>query len=125
MARSEETDCWAAAKLAASGCQSLSAGAKVILLSLHAKVFILPDAVENDPVRLQANEFVLHSDVMKPGRFSVDNKCVWKPKLVHEATVQAQSFIRVIVRQPVISPALMQKDSHCILLEEKSEQQGD
>ena len=53
---------------------------------------------------------------MEPGGFGVDDEGVGKPQLVHEATVQPQRLVGVIVGQAVIAPALPQEHRHGVIL---------
>lgn len=77
---------------------------------------LIPAAVENDAVGLQPDQLVLHGHVVKPRRFGIDDEGVGKPQLVHEATVQPQCLVGVIVGQAVIVPALSQEHGHGVFL---------
>lgn len=58
---------------------------------------------------------------MEPGRLGIDYESIWQPELVHKPAVQAQSFVGVVVRQTIVSPALVQKYCHGVFLwQEKS-----
>lgn len=75
-----------------------------------------PDAVQNDSIWLEPDKFVFHSHIMEPGRLGIDYEGIWQPELVHKSAVQAQSFVGVVVRQTVVSPALVQKYCHGVFL---------
>lgn len=48
-----------------------------IVFSQRDEMSDVPAAVQNDSVRLQAYELVLHRNVMKPGGFGIHDECVW------------------------------------------------
>lgn len=85
-------------------------------MSFYSVMKYIPAAVQNDSVRLQAYELVLHRNIMKPGEFGIHDERVWYPEFVYKAAVQTQSFICVVVGQTIISPALTQKHSHGVFL---------
>lgn len=86
--------------------------------SENNRLFI-PAAVQNDSVWLQADELVLHSYIVKPSRFGINNEGVGQPQLVHKPTVQSQSLVGVVVGQAVIVPTLPQEHCHGVFLSGK------
>lgn len=41
--------------------------------------FLIPAAVQNDSIGLQADQLVLHGDIVEPSRFGIDDEGVGKP----------------------------------------------
>lgn len=77
---------------------------------------LVPAAVQDDSVGLQADQLVLDSNIMKPSGFGIHDEGVRQPQLVHEAAVQSQRLVGVVVGQAVIVPALPQEYGHGVFL---------
>lgn len=74
-----------------------------------------PQSVEDGPVGEDADQPVLHSDVVEEGLLGVHDEGVRDPEELHQAPVQAQALV-ALEHQALIRPALAEKDGGGVVL---------
>lgn len=76
----------------------------------------LPQCIEDGPVGEDADQSVLHSDVMEERLLGVDNKGVRDPEKLHKSPVQAQALVS-LKHQPLVRPPLTKEYGGGVVLQ--------
>lgn len=81
------------------------------------EVFDSPQAVQDGPVRMEADHAVLHGHPMQEGLLVVEEVGVRQPQLVSHPVVQGQVERKVVVGQAFVPPALLEVHGDGVILE--------
>lgn len=77
---------------------------------------IPPQCIKNSPIREDANQPILHSDVMEERLLGVDDEGVRDPQQLHQPPVQAQALVS-LKHQTLVRPALTKEDGGGVVLQ--------
>lgn len=78
-----------------------------------------PQAVQDGPVRVEADHAVLHGHPVQKGLLVVQEVGVRQPQLVSHPVVQGQVERKVVVGQAFVPPALLEVHGDGVILGEK------
>lgn len=79
-------------------------------------LIIPPQRIQHSPVGEDADQPVLHGDVMEKGLLGVHDEGVRDPKELHEPPVEAQALVS-LEHQTLVRPALAEEYGGCVVLQ--------
>lgn len=86
-------------------------------ISVRSLFVTPPQRVKDSPVGEDADQPVLHGDVMEEGLLGVNNKRVWDPEELDQPPIKAQALV-ALKHQALISPSLAEEYGGRVVLQE-------
>lgn len=83
--------------------------------STEWKLIASPESIQHSPIGEDSDQSVFHCDIMQERLLGIHNEGIRNPEQLHQTAIQTQAFI-AFKYQPLICPALPQKDSGSVVL---------